>query len=392
MRISNPYLSTGSIAAMLRTSLLAIVLLASAFASGANAQAPQTPNATDTANNFALPDLSWVPPEDGYDWVQLKSGEWLKGTVKAMQERDLEFDSEEMDYQTFEWRDIRQLRSGRMLQIKLINGENIFGRINVTPSEMTVRGLAADSPGRTVPRDQIQSFTRAGSHERDYWTGDISLGLSMLGGNTDQTDYNGQGHLQRRTPATRLTIDYIGNLSETGETETARNTRVNGSFDVWMTQHFYLVVPSFEVYADPYQNIARRMIGGVGFGYDIIDRPTLEWNISTGPGYLETKFVSTQVGESQTTSAFALGLSSRFEWDVTKDVELTLEYRGQFTSKEAGETTHHTVSGLSIDLTKRLSVDLSFTWDRITQPKPDASGVTPERDDYRLVFGLGLEF
>ena len=25
--------------------------------------------------NRALPDLSWVPPEDGFDWIQLKSGE-----------------------------------------------------------------------------------------------------------------------------------------------------------------------------------------------------------------------------------------------------------------------------------------------------------------------------
>src|SRR5208282_5505081 len=49
-----------------------------------------------TRTNAVLPDLSWVPPEDSFDWIQLKSGEWLKGRVKAMQERKLEFFSEEL--------------------------------------------------------------------------------------------------------------------------------------------------------------------------------------------------------------------------------------------------------------------------------------------------------
>ncbi len=36
-------------------------------------------------SSSALPDLSWVPPEDSFDWIQIKSGEWLKGSIKAMQ-------------------------------------------------------------------------------------------------------------------------------------------------------------------------------------------------------------------------------------------------------------------------------------------------------------------
>ena len=40
-----------------------------------------------------LPQLSWVPPKDNFDWIQLKSGEWLKGRIKAMQERELDFES-----------------------------------------------------------------------------------------------------------------------------------------------------------------------------------------------------------------------------------------------------------------------------------------------------------
>ena len=53
-----------------------------------------TTNAVLSTNSFAtgrtnsrLPDVSWVPPADSFDWIQLKSGEWLKGRVRAMQKR-----------------------------------------------------------------------------------------------------------------------------------------------------------------------------------------------------------------------------------------------------------------------------------------------------------------
>jgi hypothetical protein len=52
--------------------------------------------------NAALPDLSWVPPEDSFDWIQLNTGEWLKGRIKAMQDRQLEFFSEKLSDMTFD--------------------------------------------------------------------------------------------------------------------------------------------------------------------------------------------------------------------------------------------------------------------------------------------------
>ena len=42
----------------------------------------------------------WTPPPpmpDEFDWVQLVSGEWLKGEIRAMYKDSMEFDSEELD-------------------------------------------------------------------------------------------------------------------------------------------------------------------------------------------------------------------------------------------------------------------------------------------------------
>lgn len=338
--------------------------------------------------NNPLPDLNWVPPEDSFDWIQLKSGEWLKGRLKAMQDRELEFDSEELEILTFDWKDIRQVRSLRTFDVLFVNGQKASGPVTITPKQVTVAGEIPYA----FTRDQLQGLTPGGAKERNLWSGKVSLGLTLRAGNTESVEYNAQASLQRRTPATRLSFDYIGNFSSVEGVQNANNSRVNAEFDLWLSRRLYLILPFAEYYKDPFQNLEYRLTGGAGFGYYLVDRPKLEWNITAGPAYQYSAFESVQPSEETTKSAAALAFSSRFDWDITRRIELILEYRGQYTSKEVGETTHHAVSTLSLELTKRFDLDVSFIWDRINNPKMGADGVQPQPDDFRLVVGLGLDF
>jgi len=335
-----------------------------------------------------LPDLSWVPPADTFDWIQLKSGEWLKGRVKAMQDRTLEFDSEELDDLTFDWKDIRQLRSSRTQDVLFVNQDEVSGPVIVTPGHITVGGATP----RTFSRDDLQSITPGGSKERNYWSGKLSAGLTVSSGNTKSVDYNAQATLQRRTPATRFKFDYLGVVSSVDDVESANNHRAGVEFDYWLSRRLYLVVPYAEYFRDRFQNIDRRVTGVVGLGYDIVDRPTLEWNITAGPAYQYTWFDSVQPGEDDSRGTGALSFGSQFDWDITRRIDLILEYRGQYTSREVGETIHHSVSTLSIELTKRFDLDVSFVWDRTQHPKPDSNGDVPKQDDFRLIVGLGVTF
>ena len=90
--------------------------------------------------NSRLPNLSWVPPEDSYDWIQLNTGEWLKGRIKAMQERQIEFFSEKLSDVTFDWKDIRQVRSPRTIDVSFVSGKKVSGPVTVTPEQVTVGG------------------------------------------------------------------------------------------------------------------------------------------------------------------------------------------------------------------------------------------------------------
>lgn len=334
-----------------------------------------------------MPDLSWVPPADSYDWIQLKSGEWLKGQLRAMQGRSLEFYSDELDDLTFKWKDIRQLRTAQIIDVLPVDGTQISGPITVTPEQATVHGAEPC----VLPRDQVQSLTPGGSN-RDYWSGKLSLGLNLQSGNTKQFGYNANIGVQRRTPDTRLSLDYLGNISSIDGVENANNHRLNSEFDYWLSHRFYLVLPSAEYYKDPFQNLGDRLTLGAGVGYDLIDRPSLEWNITTGPAYQEAWFDSSEPGEPTSKGAAALTFGSKFKWDITRRIKWQLQYRGQYTSREVGETTHHAVSTLSLKLTQRFDLDVSGVWDRISDPKTGSNGVQPKPDDFRLIVGLGVDF
>jgi putative salt-induced outer membrane protein YdiY len=361
-----------------------VALNTNIFTAGPNISTLQHSN-TPTS---ALPDLSWVPPEDSFDWIQLNSGEWLKGRIKAMQDRQLEFFSEKLSDMTFDWKDIRQVRSPRTIDVLFVDGKRVSGSVTVTPEQVTVGGAVP----YVLSRDQLQSLTPGGSKERDYWSLDLSSGLTLQAGNTKSVQYNAQVNLQRRTPATRLSLDYIGNISTVNDSENANNHRVNGEFDYWLSQRFYLMLPSVEYYQDPFQNLAHRVTVGGGLGYDLIDRPTLEWNITTGPAYQYAWFDSAETGQPTEKGTAALTFGSRFKWDITSRVKWLVQYRGQYTSREVGETTHHAISTLSVDLNKRLTLDVSGIWDRISNPKVGEDLVQPKPDDFSLVVGLGVHF
>lgn len=325
---------------------------------------------------------------DGFDWIELKSGEWLKGRIKAMQDKELEFDSEELDLLTLDWKDIHQVVSPRVTELWFANGERLSGPVRINRETVTV----GDAPGRTLPRDQLSSITPGGSKELNYWSGKVSAGLTLRAGNTEQVEYSATASLQRRTPSTRLSVDYLGNIASLEGTESANNHRVTTQFDYWLSRRLFVRTPYLEYYQDRFQNLDHRLTAGVGVGYDLIEHPRLEWNVTAGPAYQHNWYHSVPEDDPRDSGSAALVFGSQFDWEISRRIDLILEYRGQYTRKELGDTTHHGVATLSVDLTKRLDLDVSFVWDRISQPEASAGGTEPKPDDFRLVVGLGLDF
>ena len=332
----------------------------------------------------------WRPPDDGFDWVQLKNKEWLMGEIKSMYKESLEFDSDNLDMQNIDWEDVTYLKSARKSSINFEGIGEVTGVLEMSGD--TIKMIDGDDV-KEFNRAQVISLTPAGGHELDLWSLDWTLSLNVRSGNTDQVDYTTRFSTRRRSARSRVLIDYIGNISKTdagtGElVETINNQRVSAGWDLYATRSFFWSPFFGEYYRDPFQNIDQRLTAGAGLGYTIIDTGKVEWNVSGCPAYQSVRYISVQPGEDDTITGGALVLATEYDHELTSKLDFIFNYNMTAASSDLGGYTHHMLVSVESEITSSFDFDVSLMWDRVGQPTTDAEGNTPEPDDFRLMVGL----
>ena len=355
--------------------------------------APSTPSPSVPLStlNSPLSTNFWVPPVVGHDksdWLQLKSGEWLRGRLKYVQNRKVEFDSDELEEQTFKLKDVRQLYPAEPMYAKFNDREPAFGTIVISNRQVSISGPEQ----LTLSDDELTGITPSGERGMRDWSGNFSAGLSLQSGNRQVTTVTTRGELARRTPATALVLDYLGNYSDVDGSKVTDNQRVNLSYDIRLDRHWFIRPAQFEYYRDSVANISYRLTGGTGAGYYFFDNDTLTWRISAGPGYVYTRFDTVESGENESASTAAGIFQSYFKLDITRRLTFTQSFTSTVTSREAGQYTHHAVTLLEFEIKHHLDLDVSFIWDYLHNPQVESDGTTPEKSDYYLTVGFGVRF
>jgi putative salt-induced outer membrane protein YdiY len=327
------------------------------------------------------------PAPDKFDWIQLKSGEWLKGELIALYEDRLEFDSDELDKLALDWEDIRQVRTGRVVQVRFMD-RTLTGRLVIDANTVQV----VSDTTQQLERAQLVSITPGETKERSYWSGNITIGFNLREGNSEQIEANTVASVRRRTVDSRVLLDYVGNYNITDDTTVTNNQRASAGLDWFVTSRFFVRPIVAEYLHDPFQNIEHRWTVGAALGYQLVDTSRISWDTFAGPAYQHTRFVSVAEGEADTEHTAALWAGTRYKNELAKDIDYTLDYRLLLVKPEAGRYTHHFLTSLSIDSLGPLDFDISLIWDRVQQPRPESSGVVPKKDDFRLILGLGFDF
>lgn len=321
-----------------------------------------------------------------WDWIQIKTREWLKGELLGVYDEDLEFDSEEMDLKTFPWDEVREVRTANSMEVGLTDGSVVVGKLIVAGTRVSVIGKETVE----LEKAQILTITPWARTKPRRWSGKVSVGATVLAGNVDQVDANVNADLKRRSVRNRFVVDYIANVSNSGSTVIADNQRINTHWDHFLTDRFFLKPAVGEWFRDPFQNLNSRITVGSGAGYQLIDKPRMEWEVSAGLAYQQTRFSNVDTDDGESTGAFSA--STTFEHDFTKFVELDYEYTFHITDEKSGRYNHHMVTTIETGWTKSIDFDVTFVWDRTQLPRAGADGVVPRQDDFRMVVALGIEF
>ena len=332
-------------------------------------------------------DLSPTPIH--YDWVQTDSGEWFKGTIKGMYDDKLEFDSDEVGLYTFDFDDIKRIKSYHIINVNVGNLASIAGILRLNGEKVTI---IQGEEKYEFKKSEIVSFAPDGKLEKNFWSGKITLNLDIRSGNSNQADYTAQANLKRRTAISSLTFDYLGRISSKDKEEIANDHRLNQKYDRYITRKFFWTPLFSEYYTDKYKNITYQITAGGGIGYKVLDTKETLWSFSGGPAIIYTKNTTVEDGENPTSYSPAVELSTKFEQELSKITDLTYNYKLTVSNNDAGAYKHHMILKFENELLSWLDIDITGIWDYVAEPKENGSGVVPKKSDYQLLFGLGIEF
>lgn len=350
--------------------------------------------------SYAEDDRSeWQKPtpifKQDFDWIKLTSDEWLKGDIISMYDEKLEFDSDELDMQTIDLEDIAELRSKEWQSIRMFDGTIAEGYLVIKDGKLS---LVKNGVTTNYEFSNLLSIASSGKNERDLWDGYVNLGINLREGNTVQFDYTFSAGIQRRSSSSRFKTDYTADYSryedqEDGQTKvTADSDRLTSSYDWFFNPKIYFRAADFEYMTDEFLNIDYRVHYGIALGYHIIDTSRTSWDINLGPSYQKTKFLSVVDDVNDSEDSLGLTLGTDFTFEVTSDIDYDASYSVQVIDEASGGNIHHFQTGLEIDLTNDFDLDLTFYADRTENPKEDSEGQVPEKNDFRLVVGLGYDF
>jgi putative salt-induced outer membrane protein YdiY len=334
----------------------------------------------------------WQPTSEfkgKFDWIQMTSGEWVKGEIMVMYDENLEFDSDEFDDLILAWDDIQQVRSSQVMTIGFVDQDSVTGILIVDGDKVTVVG---DDEVYEASRDEVLSLTAGPPKEINFWSMKVFFGLIVRSGNSDVRETNVQANFKRQTIRNRIILDFVGNQNVTEGVDVSDNQRVTAGWDLFINQRFFVKPVFGEYYRDPFINIAGRWTLGVGAGYQLIDSPKVDWDVSGGPAYQETRFSDVVPGESDSENTPALVVNTNAEWDITSWMEFDGQYRIQIVNEASGTFNHHLLASFETDITSLIDFDISFIWDRIEDPRENSDGSVPAQDDFRTTVGLTFDF
>ena len=357
-----------------------------------------SPSGDKAFDDAAKEQLAWdnfaPPPDSVFDWIQLGSGEWLKGELKSIYDFKMEFDSDELGLLELDLEDVKQVRTARVEAVRFQEpGDDapstVYGILTVDEDTVTV---GAGENARSLKRSDVISIAKGAERERDRWTGSLSLGANVRSGNSDLSDVNITARVERRRAISRYVAEYLGNFSSAVGIETSNNHRLTTYFDVFKSSRMYWRQVSLEYVRDKFRNIEHQANVNTGIGYDLVRSAKKDWDVTASVGGLYKRFVSVEPGNDIDNLSPSLSLGTRYDQEITKSVDFLFDYRAQIVDEENGSLIHHMLTTVSTEFISDLDFDVTFIWDRVRIPQPEADGTVPSQDDFQMIFGIGYDF
>ena len=237
------------------------------------------------------------------DEVQFKNGDRLTGKILYLTNGKLVLKSDIDGDVTIDLSNIQTLSSDGPVTVNLKDGTGFnqklsgsaAGRFSITgdetikAQEFAVADIISINPP-IIPAPK--------------WAGNLSLGITSTHGNTKTESITGSANANKRTEKDRTTVsaDYAKSTQEdkiTGEDETIEDWwRARAKYDYFFSRKMYGYIDT-RYEKDAVAELDRRIIVGVGGGYQWIESANMNFSTELGLASLYEKFEDEPDGNSE---------------------------------------------------------------------------------------------
>ena len=340
---------------------------------------------------------------DADDWIELKTGEWLRGDFHWLRPKGLEsgknvsFYSNKLDGLTLSWGSIAGVHSPKIKSYRFKDKTTVAGKAIITKDLVIVE---TNEGVVTHPRRELVSISEGPPRERSWWSTMLSLGFSANAGNTDQGSLTTQWSLTRTDGHSLAGLGYQGTVAYTnGELNVNRHL---GDLDtaLFLWDRVYLVPIDGQLLYDAFQNIKLRATPGAGAGVYLFKKTRqrrkhtnqFEWDVQSGLGYQFLRLLSTAAGVDNPQNDGFIMFRTYWKLEFLNDnVELTVDWRTNLVYTTFGRTNHTGKADVSVEITDMFNFVNSFLFLRTRDPEPRSDGSVPRKNDYQIVVSLAIK-
>ncbi len=324
----------------------------------------------------------------GYgDELVLTNGDRLTGKIVHLVDGKMLFKSDVAGEVTVELANIRTLSSDEPITVnlqdktgfnqKLVSADagrfGVAGSDSLEAQEFAVADIASINPPiKPAPK----------------WTGDVSVGITSTHGNTKTEMISANANATKRTEKDRMTVsaDYAKGEQEdpdTGQTVTIEDWwRAKGKYDYFFSKKKYGYIDG-RYERDAVAELDRRMIVGVGGGYQWVESADMNFSTEFGLASLYEKF------DNQTDSNSEISFQVGYNFDKTlrKNIKFTHDLTYYPAIDKFSDYFLTTTAGVRADFTEKIFMTFKtiFNYD-------ETPALGSHKTDVKYFLGFGYRF
>jgi len=321
------------------------------------------------------------------DEILLKNGDHISGKIQHLLDGKLTFKADVAGEVTVDLSNIQTLSSDGPIEVNLKDRTAFTQKVSsATPGLFVIAGSESTKAQEFAVADIVSINPPIKPIPK--WTGDISIGITSTHGNTQTEMISANANFSKRTEKDRTTVstDYAKGTQKdrnTGDDVTIEDWwRAKGKYDYFFSKKMYGYLDG-RYEKDAVAELDRRMIIGLGGGYQWIESENMNFSSEFGLASLYEKFDN----QTDSNSNITLQLGYNFDKKLRKNIKFVHDLTFYPSIDKFSDYYLTTTAGIRADFTETLFITLKGIFNYDTTP-----AIGSHRTDVKYFFGLGYRF